>query len=673
MKNTTITSKSINPKLYGLGLHRKFRNAVNNKVHAVKFIINRVDIEWNNNTKQYDETKYLSIVDDSPLIREFGFDENYVKSNVLVYDLDDEDNKQSARRITIDGCKYIYSDSIIAIQVGGGKQTMQSKIDELADLGYVLDVTKYMAATASPSNEKHAVKYYAKIDANNSIYDEEEKIFDKIDKLMGGALSYKLTNKPVNGKAITKSNTRIGNYASGMQCLATIDLSKERIAIVDDSIFQAYDFDEATMEEMKAVGVEIDNHINDGAGFITPEKIVEMAANVGIKLTIDAALRICVQTRWDVVNTKIMAQPKCEEDLLRMAAFYNAKIYGNENGPLVALVDGDGAKMINTDALEDSNTVINMYVMAVANASGVKSCSQHMIKYMAVDPAETLRLVDKYASLAMDDFVANKFECEDPGHSVTSRIMAKLSVDEIYEDSILMESIYAEAWTYAKSMIAQNKMPLDGVYTHMTFDLSYALTNGLVSNLLDKTPEGFIEAYNPDVLRIYADDIKAIEEDETLTEEEKEYELFKLLTATVIKFPSAMPDEYEVIVYKTEKQMKQRIIDRVSAVEVDNEIKFQLKDILDYYVDHAYFGCTIYAPVNAMKNKLAGADIDYDATMCDMSEFKFILINKRLEEAQKQPGYMGKCTFIKYGNVERKPVEQKQEEVIVTIADDFEC
>jgi hypothetical protein len=56
-----------------------------------------------------------------------------------------------------------------------------------------------------------------------------------------------------------------------------------------------------------------------------------------------------------------------------------------------------------------------------------------------------------------------------------------------------------------------------------------------------------------------------------------------------------------------------------------------------------------------MKNKLAGADIDYDATMCDMSEFKFILINERIKEAQKQPGYMGKCTFIKYGKVEKKP------------------
>jgi hypothetical protein len=53
-----------------------------------------------------------------------------------------------------------------------------------------------------------------------------------------------------------------------------------------------------------------------------------------------------------------------------------------------------------------------------------------------------------------------------------------------------------------------------------------------------------------------------------------------------------------------------------------------------------------------------------------MSELKFILINKRIEEAQKRPGYMGKCTFIKYGQVKRQT--KKEEETIVTIADDFE-
>ena len=46
-KNNTITAASIDPKLYGLGLHRKFRKAVNDKVHATKFVITKVEIRYN--------------------------------------------------------------------------------------------------------------------------------------------------------------------------------------------------------------------------------------------------------------------------------------------------------------------------------------------------------------------------------------------------------------------------------------------------------------------------------------------------------------------------------------------------------------------------------------------------------------------------------------------------
>jgi hypothetical protein len=44
-----------------------------------------------------------------------------------------------------------------------------------------------------------------------------------------------------------------------------------------------------------------------------------------------------------------------------------------------------------------------------------------------------------------------------------------------------------------------------------------------------------------------------------------------------------------------------------------------------------------------MKNKLAGADCDFDATMTDMSELKQILIAKR-----RRDGFMGDCIVISY-------------------------
>lgn len=659
--NNTITSKNVNRRAYGLGLHNKFRKAVNNKIHAVKFVINRVDIAYNKQTKQFEETSYLAIVDDSPLVREFGFDANYRKANVLAFDLNDDDQKAKARRINIDGEKYIYSEAIMTIQCDNTR-----KIEELADKGYMLNDHKYMAATASPSNEKHAVKYYAQI---NDIVTDEEVIFNKVDKLMGGALTDKLMSKPVDGKTITKANTRIGNYASGMQQLAEIDLTKERIAVIEGSMYQAYDFDDNTRAQMKAMGIDIDNHINDGALLLNPVKIVEMAERLGLRMTEDEALRQALQTRWDVLTTKVMAQAKREEVLISIAEYYKADIYGNPNGPLVAVVDTDGAKMINYTALKAGETKIKMYVMAVANASGVKTCNQHLIKYMAVDPEQTVQIASKIAKCAIDEFVCNKLEADEQGELVYNRIMANLTEEEIYSDAFLMESILKDTWTYSKSMIAQNKFTIDGVYTHMTFDLTYAMTNGLINSLLTINNQGIIEAYNPDVCRVYADEIKAIEEDDSLTDEEKEQKLFEKLSGVVIKFPSAMPDEYELVVYQTQKQMNKKIDAAVAALDVDNETKEEIRAMLVDYIEYAPFGCTIYAPINAMKNKLAGADIDFDAAMCDMSELKWILINKRIEEAQTT-GFIGKCVFISYKDINRQQQEETNE--VTTEVDDLD-
>jgi hypothetical protein len=192
----------------------------------------------------------------------------------------------------------------------------------------------------------------------------------------------------------------------------------------------------------------------------------------------------------------------------------------------------------------------------------------------------------------------------------------------------------------------------------MTFDLTYALTNGLINNILGTTKDGFVEAYSPDVLKENNSTIKAIEENNELSKEEKDAQLFSLLSGVVVKYPSAMPKEYEIIVYLTKEQMKERIYNKVSELDIDNEAKQLLNDMLVHYFENTPWGTTVYAPINAMKNKLAGADCDFDATMCDMSELKWILINNRLEEQKGNKGFMGECTVISYtGHKTRKSFE----------------
>jgi hypothetical protein len=231
-----------------------------------------------------------------------------------------------------------------------------------------------------------------------------------------------------------------------------------------------------------------------------------------------------------------------------------------------------------------------------------------------------------------------------------------------------METIINDTINYATSAVAKTKVDIAGVYSHMMFDLTYALTEGRVNNVLGITKDGIVEAYSADVLRMYKDEIAAIEDNEELTEDEKDEQLFQLLSGVVIKYPSAMPNEYEIVVYLTRKQIAKRIKQQVynALVELDMD-NTEKKDYYDYLVDeltkyfnNTPFGCTVYAPINAMKNKLAGADVDFDATMTDMSALKFILIDQRIKEQNSRPGFMGYCTFISYKNIDRTGLSKEQ-------------
>ena len=677
MENTTITYKSVvnNRRSYrGLRAHDKFRQLQIADLHYTKFVINRVDFVQDKETKEIKQVPYLAIVDDSPMIREFEDMEaaaKIVKSNVLAYECkDDKTNKKEqkkARRINIDGDKYIFCSNIMAVRCNDDKL-----INKLANEGFMFNNDLYFPVNASPSNEKHEVKYFFKF--NNEL--NHEAAFWKVDDIMGGSLSDKLMGeeedeqgnmriKFVDGKTITKANTRIGNYASGMKCLFEIPLDKYRVALVKGSMNQAGDFDVMTEKEMRDKGIEIERNINDGASYFSTTVIIGMGNHLGMRLSKEDALQIAPQARTTMFTGKTLVRALETEDLEDMANFYNAEFFGNPDGELVALFDTDGAKLTNLTDLRAGKGTIKVYVMAVANMSGVSTCGQHLIKYLDVDAEQTTKIVRNYAMEALDNFVVGKVEEGNEYDSLSNnRIIAKLGKEESLKDAYLMESIMSDSWKYAQSMIAKCKVRIPGVYTHMMFDLTYALTKGLVKSILGITEYGIIEMYNPDVLELYADEIAEIENDDTLTEEEKDQALFYLLSGTIVKFPSAMPKEFELGVYQTNRQIRNKIELAVSELEdLNNEEREAMVEKLVAYFNHTPWGCTVYAPVNAMKNKLAGADCDFDATMCDMSDLKFILIKQRLENK----GFMGECTFISY-----KDIKRNKKPEIVSVAQEVE-
>lgn len=644
-----LMNNVMNNEVKGFAANQAMRSAVVKALYEQSIVIRKFEVTTDEDNNMNMTFKYGTI-GMNPVAVAFGLDYDVRIPNLPV-EVKLDNDKTEPRRVNVDGQKYIFCTSLITVECDDDQA-----INDMAINGFVVtdkegNSVVYRAAGSSPSNEKHAVKFFYKV---TDEIDTELKAFNIMDTVAGNVFSAKFA-KLMTGKAVTKMNTRLGNYLTTMKSLAQIDLTKDYIALVDGSIDGAYDFDEATREQMDKVGIEIDNHINDGANYYATDVIVEMAANVGVKMTHKDALKVAVQNRATYLTGKTMSRTLTKEHLVRVAKANNAKFYGNRNGRLLAVFDTDGAKLVNYAALEAGTAVIDVYVMAIAKASTVRTSGQHLIKYMSVDQATTIKFMKNALGNKLDKFFLDKLNNEAVMNSVNAKLIAALGEDAV-KNTALMETLISDTIKYATSAIAKTKVDIDGVYSHMMFDLSYALTNGRVNGVLGITKDGFVEAYSEDVLRMYKNEIAAIENNDELTEDEKDEQLFQLLSGVVIKYPSAMPKEFEIVVYLTRKQLMRKI----KQVTKDNKDRETLRD----YFNNTPYGCTVYAPINAMKNKLAGADVDFDATMTDMSALKFILIDQRLKEQNSRPGFMGYCTFISYNNIDRSDLQADENDDI---------
>lgn len=634
-----ITLKQLqNSKLSGYAMNKKMRETLVNKLYELMPVINKYSFFKDEETNELKYTVELGTSNDSPVIREFGLSDKVMK-NVKIQESTSNNNTVSRRIDIAPGTRYQLSENIILVY--GTKEILA----DFTKNGLVIDGVRYEVASVSPSQEKHSCKYFARLTEE---VPNQKAIFDKIEKINGYVYTG-LFSKPVSGEKILKSNSRLGNYGSNMQLLTEIDLSVYQVAIVEDSITGAYDYESEVKKVMDKNGIKIDNHINDGALYLSISIVQRIFEALNMDIDRRAALTAALQLRIGTVTAKCMSRTLEQEDMMRIAKQYNAKFYGNPNGELALLIDEDGAKLINEIDLSTGKAILKVYVMAMANASTPHTSGQHLIKYMNVDAARTLEIMDKLTTEALDNYITGQIMDGNNNSTVYAKIRSLVG-EEALSSRMLMESLIKDTITYATSAVAKNRLAIEGIYSHMMFDLSYALTNGAVDYILGINKYGLIEAYSADICKKYAKEIAEIENDPTLSEEERELKLQAKLSATVIKFPSAGPDEYEVIVYQTENQIKAKI---EKAAAGNNKMKRTLKA----YFDNTPWGCTVFAPVNTLKNKLAGADVDFDACMSDMSELKNILV----EERMAHPNELGYCTFISYKDIERE--EQKEESI----------
>lgn len=637
----------------GFAKHVQLRKALNAKLYEVMPVINKYTFWKDEETNEVRYECKLGTTNDSPVIREFGLSDKAM-ANARI-EVKDANGNMQVRRVNIhpEG-RHPFSENVILVTSNNADILAQYTKD-----GLEIDGERYEVASVSPSQEKAGSKFFVRI---TSEVKDQKAIFAKIEKINGYVFSKGLFHKKQEGAKILKANARLGNYGSNMQLLATIDLSKECIAIVKEekdangnvtkegSITGCFDYAPEVKAKMDAQGIKIDNHINDGACYLSTSVIKRIFASLDMKLTTEEALRVALQVRISHVTAKCMNRTLVQEDMMRIAKHYKAEFYGNTDGELALLVDEDGAKLVNEIDLRTGKAVLKVYVMAMANASTPHSSGQHLIKYLNADTEATVACMKQMTFDALDNYVTGQILDGNNNSTVYAQIRS-LAGEDALGSTMLMEALIKDTITFATSAVAKNRLTLEGIYSHMMFDLTYSLTNGAIDSLLGINQYGLVEAYSADVCRKYAKEIAEIENDATLSEEEKELKLQEVLSAVVVKFPSAMPDEYEVVVYKTKKQMQAKI----EALPLSNDEK----EVLLAYFNRTPWGCTVFAPINSLKNKLAGADVDFDACMSDMSELKHILVNKRMKDA-KELGYL---TFISYKDIKRNTVEDEEDEL----------
>lgn len=602
-----------------------------------------------------------------PVIKEYYYDADSEKwysrykitSNSPMLQL--FDCEQTDRRVELSGYKadcgpdkrYKFYDEIISVRTPGSYDEAQkisrgfiiNDKDQIIPMknNKIFNTTKeakedveqngkyeyYKAACWGPSGEKKGAKFFFK-----SLKSREDirQIFTKLDSLTGGAFNSLFTEEQETAY-ILKNMSRWGNYSSGMRLGYKIDLKKDYVLYIDCKGNAAGDFDEKTESELADKGIDFGHNINDGKSYQNIEVWAEYSKkNKDLKGSINkiAAFlrRNAPQTRTSHFNTKVMSESLMSSEMQIQAEMFEKLYgdkchkYGNTSGRCAMIVDKDGAKLLTK--ISDKDTV-NVYVLNIADCSESNTSGQMLSKCLAKDANKTIEFAKELARKQLLDAFkgSTKQGYAAPDKGSIDNMLSLMDPDEVIFDYFLMKNKATTVKAMSKKIWASDRIKVKSLYNHAMFDDAYAISGGAIDRVL-KTREIFgkrtVEVFSYDVYFKFKDEIEAIE-NSNYDEDVKTAMLDNLLTATIIKYPSAGKEEFLSVRYLTLKEYLQRIDEALDNSNLDDDMKEYFKG---RYVNLAY-GVTLYAAYNFIKNKLAGMDVDYDGTVAIFDSFKWIL------------------------------------------------
>lgn len=580
--------------------------------------LEQVDIqEWDEKEKTL-KKKYSVICND------MGADVQYIRTNshtLVVYGMIEKDLRKLKENDIPNMKKTLVNDinTCGLIEQNGEITIAKSKdIPSNAKL--------YQVLNWSPSNLRSETQLYSCLKAS--------KAFNVLNDVSGDVLKEVFTAEKTIGELI-KDSARVGILGAPSVPLTESANEEFGYVVVLDEITGPYDYTEEVNKDLKAKGIKIDNNLWDGAAVYGLSWFIKAMAQLGVKMTRDQALYFAAQTRANKYFTKVFGEVKTDDNIiyrkdlicnmydesqiLRVPAGtdvskldksnYKVIIVGNENC-LSTIIDTNGGKLLKNISLQSIvDGHIITYLLDIAKASNTCLSGQVVEKFLIADMESTISAVKERVEYNFNLDIQNAFEGEVDATNCSLDQFIFRYVDEGEKCQVALESLIKEKIKQFQSIVKKLKVEIDAFFQRALFDDSHFLTNGKIDGILGCNKyTNRLECYSRDIEEIYKEDINAIELNSSLSRDEKDEMIAKLLTGAAFKYPSPSSDENALVTYVTSSQ-----ISRKAKMLCEQNIISQKECdmILDDFLNTSY-GVTKIGPDNTMKHKLAGMDTDYD-------------------------------------------------------------
>ena len=640
-----------------------------------------------NGTDEHDALLYNVqnvIGGNSPVAR--AFVEKNTESKVMTVIQFDENGTPSFRTIstgdTAGRIRYDYTDEIILVRFSNDMQTYgcmtaSEVVDNIISQGLTIsknevtlgkteEGTHIEALIWTPSNERNGQILFTSVDPTIA--------WNKLEAIGGGSISRKLAGKMPVAK-FKKLASRLGLFATPAVEFAQVGTENHGLLVLDHELLSEEDFNNVSKEILARIGVEIDAKQWDGAAFFSAELALDGLKNLGMsRIDIKKALMFAFQLRVEQVYAKVFGEALHQSIINKMAKFIIEeldkietatgkklyRIYGNENC-ISMILDGNAAKIVDLDqdAREEGMTV---YLLDIAKGSESGTATQMTDKFAIFNKEATAEFL----------FNRGKKDCLDYAKSIGDNDCSLLGEDinvwqtllnigksapadsqiafNVYSDQYIISKMLKDTSKKHEAAYKKGRVSIASEFERALFDSTYLLTNGAINSILRVTELGAIECYSTDVLERFAEEIEAIETDESLTADEKTSKLDEILTGAVIKYPTPGREEIELVRFKTEREIRATIMTYVN----DGIIDQATARLVFNYFSFTSYGVIKIAADNALKHKLAGMDTDYDGVVVILEkELVDILVDvyaKRKEALEESTGliasHAGTIPFI---------------------------